>query len=176
MVTPLFPFPLLPPPPPPPNRDDSYAPHMCPHPLSACACPPRPPTDGGSQIGHVLPGVVFILWATHWLLALLVSRARKEPHLAQSFRPLFVLPPMLQPTEAWLKATLPLLAISLELYFAHHGPTAYRCDCMLKCNDSTGSTGNDSTLTLTLTAGNGGQCSGYCSLFFVVVCVKLLNE
>ncbi|KXZ43715.1 hypothetical protein GPECTOR_82g249 [Gonium pectorale] len=80
-------------------------------------------TEGGSWIGHVLPGVVFILWGLHWMQGIYRNyfnsrRLKGQEYRAQTTHSLWKLPPC---SESVCKAFLPCLAISIELFFAHRG-------------------------------------------------------
>ncbi|KAG2447808.1 hypothetical protein HYH02_007265 [Chlamydomonas schloesseri] len=80
-------------------------------------------TEGGSWIGHFMPGVVFLLWGAHWMQGIyrkyFDSRRPKGPeYRAQTVHGLGRVPAYV---ESWCKAFLPMIAISLELYFAHKG-------------------------------------------------------
>ncbi|KAG2430166.1 hypothetical protein HXX76_010265 [Chlamydomonas incerta] len=80
-------------------------------------------TEGGSWIGHFMPGVVFLLWGAHWMQGIyrkyFDSRRPKGPeYRAQTVHGLARVPAYV---ESWCKAFLPMIAISLELYFAHKG-------------------------------------------------------
>eukprot|EP00198_Chlamydomonas_reinhardtii_P006007 XP_001695343.1 predicted protein [Chlamydomonas reinhardtii] len=80
-------------------------------------------TEGGSWIGHFMPGVVFLLWGVHWMQGIFRkyfdSRRPKGPeYRAQTVHGLGRVPAYV---ESCCKAFLPMIAISLELYFAHKG-------------------------------------------------------
>ncbi|KAG2492442.1 hypothetical protein HYH03_009385 [Edaphochlamys debaryana] len=80
-------------------------------------------TEGGSWIGHLMPGVVFVLWGLHWMQGIyrnyLVSRRQKGgEYRMETTHSLWRLP---KQSEAICKTVLPLIAISWELYFAHKG-------------------------------------------------------
>lgn len=86
--------------------------------------------EGGSWIGHFFPGLVFLIWGLHWLqgtyrVYFASLRAKGGEYRAQTTYSLWRFPAY---AESVCKAVFPVLAISLELYFAHRG--GYR---MLVC-------------------------------------------
>ena len=71
---------------------------------------------------HMHAGALMIFWAAHWLLGFVRSfyeaQARGQPFRSQScYR--FLWFPERWPMEAVVKATLPFIAIFLELYWLH---------------------------------------------------------
>lgn len=79
--------------------------------------------DGGSWIGHFFPGLVFFIWGLHWLQgtyrAYFASlRTKGVEYRARTTYTLWRFP---ECSESVLKTIFPLLAISLELYWAHKG-------------------------------------------------------
>ncbi|MEW5314542.1 MAG: hypothetical protein WDW38_006031 [Sanguina aurantia] len=101
-------------------------------------CDGVPITDAsGNWIGHVWPGLIMFFWGLHWSFAIARRyHATKQQHGRQDPNPSpskqlepsgfqssstlpFLLLPKAWPIEAYAKTFLPMLAISLELYFAH---------------------------------------------------------
>ncbi|PNH04542.1 hypothetical protein TSOC_009291 [Tetrabaena socialis] len=79
-------------------------------------------TEGGSWIGHFLPGVVLGIWGI-WTMQgvfrnFFNSRRIKAQYLSQATYTLWRFPAR---SESVCKLLLPVLAMSLELYFAHLG-------------------------------------------------------
>jgi hypothetical protein len=79
---------------------------------------------GGNWLGHVFPGTLFILWASHWLLGFV--RHYHEglqgglPFVSKSCHRVLWFPER-WPIEPTVKAALPALNIVLELWLAHPG-------------------------------------------------------
>lgn len=77
---------------------------------------------GGSYIGHVFPGMVFVIWSTHWMLSIFKSYFARGPenYRSRCWHKLFFLEKDI-PLEPVVKVVFPLLAMVLELYLAHKG-------------------------------------------------------
>lgn len=79
-------------------------------------------TEGGSWIGHIFPGCMFVIWSLHWLQGILRSyfqaEQRGEEYQSQTY---YTLPGFPKLAEPFVKTALPMVAISLELFFAHRG-------------------------------------------------------
>ncbi|GFR50928.1 hypothetical protein Agub_g13247, partial [Astrephomene gubernaculifera] len=80
-------------------------------------------SDGGSWIGHFLPGVAFLIWGLHWLQGTYRNyftsrRSKSQEYRSQTTYSLWRFPPY---AESICKVALPLIAMSLELFFAHAG-------------------------------------------------------
>lgn len=78
--------------------------------------------DGGSWVGHLLPGLAFLVWATHWMIGVFhvyfESQVRNQPYHSRACYSLPGLPASWR-IEAVLKILAAPIAISAELYLAH---------------------------------------------------------
>lgn len=84
-------------------------------------CDGTPPLgEGGTLIGHVLPGCLFVLWGSWWAYNACLRCACSGPNRAM-FRSSswYKMPGRWSLVEPVLKIVLPLVALSMELYFDH---------------------------------------------------------
>lgn len=76
--------------------------------------------EGGSYIGHVGPGALFVIWGSWWAynacLRSVWSRANQTPFKSASF---YRMPGKAALIEPVLKIVLPVVALSMELYLDH---------------------------------------------------------
>lgn len=82
---------------------------------------------GNGWIGHFLPGLLMILWGTHWTIAIFckhIGSTKHAPYRAQAAHR-FVLEPKKWQLESWVKLLLPPIAICFELWLGH---PSYRYD------------------------------------------------
>lgn len=90
------------------------------------------PGGGGSWIGHVFPGTVFVIWGLHWMLSIYRTYLnRPDSYRAKTWHKLILLDKD-WPIEALAKFFFPPIAMLAELYLAHQGGWRY-----LICPDST---------------------------------------
>ncbi|GAX80041.1 hypothetical protein CEUSTIGMA_g7480.t1 [Chlamydomonas eustigma] len=79
---------------------------------------------GGNWLGHVFPGTLFILWASHWLLGFVrhyhEGLQQGLPYVSKAYYRVLWFPER-WPMEPIVKASLPALNIMLELWLAHPG-------------------------------------------------------
>lgn len=75
--------------------------------------------------GHILPGAVFILWGCYWAYHACIYHVWVSPRRPYRARAWYPLPlPLCRLAEPILKLVVPLVAVSMELYFDH--PDGYR--------------------------------------------------
>ncbi|GLC44826.1 hypothetical protein PLESTB_001209800 [Pleodorina starrii] len=79
--------------------------------------------EGGSWIGHIAPGVVMMVWGLHWLQGAFRNYFNSLRHKGQEFhaQTTYTLWRFPATSEGVCKAFLPMVAVSVELYFAHRG-------------------------------------------------------
>lgn len=74
--------------------------------------------NGGDLRGHVAPGAMFILWATHWMLASFLQHVRNpRRYRAQPTYPLLHYDYV--PVEQLFKFVLPLVGLTGEIWWAN---------------------------------------------------------
>lgn len=83
---------------------------------------------GGSWVGHFVPGLLMLVWGMHWAFATFhsyLSSSRGVPggYQSKAAHRVLLLPERLL-LEPWMKATLPCVAMLLELWLGH---PEYRC-------------------------------------------------
>jgi hypothetical protein len=80
--------------------------------------------EGGTLIGHVLPGVLFVVWGSWWAYNVCLRCAlQTHNHVSFNSKPWYKLPSrrntIASLIEPILKIVLPCIALSMELYLDH---------------------------------------------------------
>ncbi|GIL88175.1 hypothetical protein Vretimale_14091 [Volvox reticuliferus] len=79
--------------------------------------------EGGSWFGHLGPGIVMFIWGLHWSQGafrnyFISRRSKGQEYRAQTTYTLWRFPAV---SESVCKTFLPMIVMSVELYFAHRG-------------------------------------------------------